>query len=279
VSQSTVWSGPSADSHFERLFELSIEQRLEAGRLELGSNVVGSFVNAFSGGFSGGTVASMLHMLEAAGRDPEIRRVMAAPYGLNPEGQRTGPDEGERLAPKFDEQFEQWTAPFVMAPINTKVVRRSNALLDHAYGKDFRYDEAILTGKGMSGAIKAGAAAAGTAMMMAGLTLGPLRRLAAKRLPKPGEGPTREQQEKGARGAERDRGDGCRSWETDRPGPRAAHLPAEISVREGLMASDAFGGGVASANAAAPPLTEGVHTRIVERHGCIDPKHTSSPRA
>lgn len=153
-------------------------------------------VVGFSGAASGGTIASMETMIEGALRDPEVRRAMADPYALNPDGQR-GPDGTDRVIPAWDSDFEQWTAPFIMAALNSKVVRRSNALLDHAYGEDFRYDEAILTGGGPIGAAKAVALAAGLGSVLAGLAIRPIRRAVVRHLPQPGEGPTREQREKG----------------------------------------------------------------------------------
>ena len=154
-------------------------------------------VKAFAGGASGGTVASMLSMLEEAERDPAIMRAMNEPYSLNPKDQRSGPDPAEGRAPRYDAAFEQWTAPFVMAGINTKVVRRSNALLDYAYGKRFRYDEAVLSGAGPLGLAKATATSAGSAALMGAMSIGPLRRAASGRLPQPGEGPSKETREKG----------------------------------------------------------------------------------
>jgi short subunit dehydrogenase-like uncharacterized protein len=84
-----------------------------------------------------------------------------------------------------------------MAGLNTKVVRRSNALLDFAYGRDFRYDEGMLMGAGPLGFAKAAATSAGAAAMMGGMSIGALRRAVSGRLPQPGEGPSRAQQEKG----------------------------------------------------------------------------------
>ncbi len=112
-------------------------------------------VAGFSGGFSGGTVASMLNMMDEMQRDPSVRRVMSDPYALNPEGERSGPDEPDRTTPAWDPDFEAWTAPFVMAGINTRVVRRTNALLGHPWGREFRYDEAMLMGSGPAGWLKA----------------------------------------------------------------------------------------------------------------------------
>jgi len=153
-------------------------------------------VVGFSGTASGGTIATMESMVEATLSNPDVRRSMADPYALNPDGQR-GPDRGDRVTPAWDSDFEQWTAPFIMGALNSKVVRRSNALLGHAYGKDFRYDEATLTGSGPLAAAKAAALAFGLAGVLAGMAIGPIRRSVVSRLPQPGEGPTREQRERG----------------------------------------------------------------------------------
>ena len=154
-------------------------------------------VQGFSGGASGGTVASMLTMLEEAERDPSIMQAMNDPYALNPVGERSGPDTGETMLPRWDADFGQWTAPFVMAGINTKVVRRSNALLGYAYGRDFRYDEAMLMGTGPLGMAKAAATSAGMAGMMGAMAVGPVRRAIEGRLPQPGDGPSKAVREAG----------------------------------------------------------------------------------
>jgi short subunit dehydrogenase-like uncharacterized protein len=154
-------------------------------------------VAGFSGGASGGTIASMLNMLEEAERDPAVMTVMQDPYALNPKDERTGPDGPERMAPRWDADFRQWTAPFMMGGIDTKVVRRSNALLGYAYGKGFRYDEAMLMGAGPLGFTKACAMSAGTLAMLGALALGPVRRAVSGRLPQPGEGPSQAKREAG----------------------------------------------------------------------------------
>ena len=115
----------------------------------------------------------------------------------SPKDERGGPDQAERSAPHYDDDFGEWVAPFVMAGINTKVVRRTNALLGHAYGRAFRYDEALLMGSGPLGFAKAAATSAGSAAMTGGMSIGRLRRAISGRLPQPGEGPSREKQEKG----------------------------------------------------------------------------------
>ena len=151
----------------------------------------------FRGGFSGGTIASMLDMLEKAAVDPSIRRTMANPYALDPVGRAPGRDARDRTQPAHDADFDAWTAPFIMAGINTRVVRRSNALLDDAYGADFRYEEFMLVGDGLRGRAQAWGLTAGTGAGMGALAIGPLRRLAQRWLPEPGEGPSPEDQRRG----------------------------------------------------------------------------------
>ncbi|MFN6190429.1 MAG: saccharopine dehydrogenase, partial [Planctomycetia bacterium] len=94
----------------------------------------------------------------------------------------------------FDDDFASWTAPFVMSGINTRVVHRSNALLGYPYGREFVYDEAVLTGKGLRGRVAATAVALGLGVFR----LSPVRRLLEHFvLPKPGKGPSLLQQERG----------------------------------------------------------------------------------
>jgi len=150
----------------------------------------------FSGGFSGGTVASMMNMYEEMARDPSLRKLAADPYALNPAGSPRGTDTNDQTGAVFDEDFNRWTLPFVMAAINTRVVRRSNALLDYSYGEDFNYDEATLAPKGQ-GAVLSKLAALAMSAGTASIAIPPTRALVKKFLPSPGEGPTKEAQEKG----------------------------------------------------------------------------------
>ena len=150
---------------------------------------------AFSGGFSGGTIDSMMAMMESAQKDSSIMKTMANPYCLN--DKMTGLDGPDRMSAYFDEDFDAWVGPFVMASVNTRVVRRSNELLNGAYGVDFRYDEGTVISKGAKGFLGANAVGAGT-MAFAGLAALPITRpLLKKFLPKPGEGPTPEAIENG----------------------------------------------------------------------------------
>lgn len=177
------------DSIPSDLGTLFLQQEMQR-RYDAPAGVVKLRVRDMRGGFSGGTVASMLNMMEEADRDPQIRTVIDDPYGLNPEGERSGLDGPERTLPEYDGDVGSWVTPFVMAAINTKVVRRSNALMDHAYGHDFRYDEGMVAPFGAWGFPVAASISAGSAAVSAAASVGALRRLMAPLLPKPGTGPS-----------------------------------------------------------------------------------------
>jgi short subunit dehydrogenase-like uncharacterized protein len=154
--------------------------------------VVGS-----KGGVSGGTVASMMNMMEEANANPEVLDIIADPYALNPLNMPRGEDSADQTTAEYDKDFRQWTGPFVMAGINTRVVRRSHALLGYPWGSHFRYDEAILTGDGPSGFAKAVMIAGGTGLMNKVAGIGSVRKLLAMVVPTPGEGPSAADMENG----------------------------------------------------------------------------------
>ena len=156
------------------------------------------FVGESKGGFSGGTVASMMDLLDAARSDPGVRRVLGNPYALDPDPGARGPDGKDQLGVRFDPDLGMWTGPFVMAAVNTRVVRRTHALLGHAYGPSFRYSEAMSFGKGPKGFLAASAVSAALVAFVGAASLGPTRRLLERTvLPAPGEGPSRELRDAG----------------------------------------------------------------------------------
>ena len=140
-------------------------------------------VRAMRGTYSGGTAASLKATMAAAARDPQVLEHLKNPFALTPDF--AGPKQPHGAAVAYDEDLGAWTAPFVMAAINTRNVHRSNWLMDQLYGADFVYDEMILTGPGEGGEAAALAVAAGNASM------------GAEGGPKPGEGPGREEREAG----------------------------------------------------------------------------------
>ena len=158
-------------------------------------------VKAMRGTASGGTVASIVNLVREARKDPALRKELTNPYSLCPpadgaSGKR--PRQTNVTSPTYDTDFAAWSAAFVMAAINVRVVLRSNALLSNAYGDAFRYDEAMLTGKGFAGRAKATALTVGLGAFIAAAALAPTRWLMAKfMLPAPGEGPSVEAQQNG----------------------------------------------------------------------------------
>lgn len=163
------------------------------GQLERARN----FLGASRGGVSGGTVASALNLMAEAGRDPQVRQLMMDPYALYPKGEPAGPDGPEQMGVRLDPDLGAWTAPFIMATINAKVVRRSNALLGFAYGRDFRYREAMRIGSGVRGAIGATLVSATIGLGTGAMAIAPLRHLAERRFAQPGSGPSRQKRESG----------------------------------------------------------------------------------
>lgn len=150
-----------------------------------------------AGGLSGGTIASMLNIMEQIKHNKSLLNILTDPYSLNPKIPEHGCDTADQTRAVYDPDFQQWTAPFVMAPINTRVVRRTHALLGQPWGQSFHYNEALLAGKGLKGCLKANLAATGTALTGLFSSFKPTRQLLARFLPKPGEGPSRETIENG----------------------------------------------------------------------------------
>jgi short subunit dehydrogenase-like uncharacterized protein len=139
-------------------------------------------VKAMNGEFSGGTIASLGATMATLKEKPELIKVLANPFSLT-EGFE-GPTQLDDSKVLLDEKLNMWVAPFVMAPINTKNIHRSNALLGHEYGEDFCYDEMMIAGEGEEG--KQIADAMTSANPMGG-----------EDVPQPGEGPSQESREQG----------------------------------------------------------------------------------
>ncbi len=156
-------------------------------------------VRAMRGGVSGGTIDTLRTTVDLARRDRDARRIVLDPHALSPDLARE-PDLGperDAVGVEFDPALGGWLAPFVMATVNTRVVRRSNALLGHAYGDTLRYRERMLAGGLPLGPAKAVAIAGGIGTLAAGLAFGPTRRVLDRILPDPGEGPSTDTIERG----------------------------------------------------------------------------------
>jgi short subunit dehydrogenase-like uncharacterized protein len=159
---------------------------------------VGIYVEDASGGVSGGTLASFGELFEAASEDPVARETLRNPYSLAPPGERDGPDRGEQRLARKDRLRGSWTAPSPMAPVNERVVRRSNALLDYRYGREFICREVIPTGRSVVGAATSSLVAGGLGLFTAGMSVPPVREGIERFVfPDPGEGPSEHQMENG----------------------------------------------------------------------------------
>lgn len=164
-------------------FDLGVWFLQETAKEKLGApvNRIKGRVRAMKGTFSGGTLASFKATMAAAAKDPQLVEVLMNPFALT-EGFK-GPEQPPGMAPVFEEDLQSWSAPFVMATINTKNIHRTNKLLGHAYGEDFVYDEMMLTGPGDEGEAIARAVAEDKSM--------------ASDPRQPGEGPSKEERETG----------------------------------------------------------------------------------
>ena len=137
-------------------------------------------VRAMNGEFSGGTAASMKATMAALQSDPELINILVNPHALCEGIQGVQQDDDSK--PTYDEELNTWVAPFFMAPINTKNIHRSNKLMNHIYGENFKYNEMWIQGPGEEG--KAAAEFIST--------MNPLGDA-----PEPGDGPSRESRENG----------------------------------------------------------------------------------
>jgi short subunit dehydrogenase-like uncharacterized protein len=150
-----------------------------------------------SGGLSGGTVASGLQTATEAGNDREVRKILANPYALDPDPKAERPRVPDEKSIGYEKRLGMFTVPFVMAPFNTRIVRRGHALAGFPWGADFKYREVMSTPGSARGAVMAAGFAGGLAAIAFAMKRPKLRDMLAKRAPKPGEGPSEETRTKG----------------------------------------------------------------------------------
>ncbi len=158
---------------------LFVQEEVMAKLNKYASSVRGR-VRAMNGEFSGGTAASMKATMAALQSNPELINILVNPHALCDGMQGVQQDDDSK--PVYDEELDTWVAPFFMAPINTKNIHRSNKLMNHIYGENFKYNEMWIQGPGEEG--KAAAEFIST--------MNPLGDA-----PEPGDGPSRESRENG----------------------------------------------------------------------------------
>lgn len=169
-------------------FDLGVHM-LAKSQEELGREIrqVETLMGPAKGGVSGGTIASGFAILEQF--PLKELSTMADPYSLVPVDARPmGTDKDERWGWRFSKMANKWTFPFIMAGANTRVVRRSNALLGNSYGSGFGYTEESAAPNLVVAVLGSMAISLGKLMFI----IPPLRWLLKKLLPKPGEGPSRD---------------------------------------------------------------------------------------
>lgn len=161
-------------------------------------DVIHMRVKAAKGGLSGGTIASMATIFEEVGQDPSRRKQVANPYLLNDDKEAPSVRQTNISKPEYDSNHNRWVAPFVMASINTRIVHRTNQLLDYEYGRDFKYDEAMWMKDGVKGKLSSYAMSAGLFGFATAMMIKPSREFLSKHvLPKSGSGPSKDEQENG----------------------------------------------------------------------------------
>ncbi len=155
-------------------------------------------VVSIQGGISGGTIDSLRGIIDAGRADPALRRRLADPYLFSP-ARGAEPDLGPQSDAFLTERLDDgsWVAPFVMSSFNSKVVRRSNALQGHRYGRELRYREVVRTGTSPLGAVTAAGVALGTGALAAGLANRLSRPVLDRILPAPGDGPNEKARREG----------------------------------------------------------------------------------
>ncbi len=166
-------------------FDLGVFMLQQEAKARFGSAAprVKGRVRAMQGTFSGGTAASLTETMKSVAKKPSLIPILQSPFGLTPGFE--GPSQPMGLLPEYDDKLGKWAAPFIMATINTKNVHRTNFLLGHPYGADFKYDEMMLTSPGELGEKAAHAVAE------------MLKNPFGAKPPKPGEGPSKQERENG----------------------------------------------------------------------------------
>ncbi len=162
-------------------------------------NEIKLYVRSMRGGFSGGTIESMINISSYINSRPDLSGLLSNPYALNPGGQLLGGPDGSSLrSVKWDKDMNLWICPFIMSGFNTRVVRRSNALMGFLYGDSFNYSEVYSFSKGFSGFIKSLSMLIGIACLKLAISFRPSLWLLRKFfLPAPGDGPSKENRESG----------------------------------------------------------------------------------
>lgn len=151
-------------------------------------------VNKMQGGGSGGTIASAINMIKEASKDAQLRKDLGNPYYFCSADHGFTASQRNVTGAVYDDEFQSWVGPFIMAAINTKIVHRSNELSGKAFGEQFKYDEVMITGNSFAARMGASSIGIGMGFFALMVALPPTRYVVEALVPKPGEGPSPEAQ-------------------------------------------------------------------------------------
>lgn len=144
---------------------------------------------------SGGTMSSMVSAFELISQDKQLLKLAYDPNSLLPRGDAEGSADSDIKFPKYEKEIKAWVAPYVLAAGNSKIVRRGNALMGRRYGQTFKYGEGVATGSGLGGWWRAMGASFSLYLNLLRMSIEFTRKRMRKKLPKPGEGMSKEERE------------------------------------------------------------------------------------
>ncbi len=159
---------------------------------------ISMMVKSIKGSASGGTLASFINIIQESQKNKNIKYILSNPYSLNPNGERKGLEKKDQNKIIYRQEIKSWTAPFIMAGINTKIIRRSHALNGYPYGNEFSYDESLIMGHGFYGWIKGKFTNLTLSLLIFILSISFSRKILQDFfLKKPGDGPDKDLQKNG----------------------------------------------------------------------------------
>ena len=153
-------------------------------------------VVSMKGGVSGGTIHSFLNILEESKKNKSVRKIINNPHSLNPKADHISRDERDLNKIIYDKTSKTWISPFIMASINTRIVRRSNYLMDFKYGETFIYNEALVVGKSILSKVL-GYFRLIPVYLIIKMKNSAFKSLLNLLLPKPGQGPSEKRRKSG----------------------------------------------------------------------------------
>ena len=153
---------------------------------------VNLYVRSMKGGFSGGTIESMINISNYMDSNPKNKQILRSPFALNSRKSiKNNIRQSSLKSVKWDDVNQRWICPFIMSGINTRIVRRTNAISDFSYGENFSYSEVYSFKKGLSGFFNAVIMLIMLASLQLSMKVRPLLWILRKIVfPKPGEGPS-----------------------------------------------------------------------------------------